>query len=150
MLIPYHLLRRVLPVYKPAPPGSPPSAGCFFLTLLLECIALQCRVSFCRTAKWTSHTCAYSVQFSHSVLSDSLQPQEPQHARPPCPSPTPGVHPNSCPSRCHPTISSSVVTFSSHLQSFPGSGSFPVSEFFASGGHSIHTSPLFWISSPFK
>ena len=80
-----------------------------------------------------------SVQFSHSVLSDSLQAHEPQHARPPCPSPTPGVHPNPFPSSwwCHPTISSSVIPFSSHLQSFPASGSFPVSQFFTSGGQSI-------------
>ena len=74
------------------------------------------------------------VQFSRSVMSDSLQPHEPQHARPPCPSPTPGVYPNSCPlSRwCHPTISSSVVPFSSCLQSFPASGSFQMSQLFAS------------------
>ena len=67
-----------------------------------------------------------SVQFSRSVVSDSLRPHEPQHTRPPCPSPTPGVHPNPCPlSRwCHPTISSSVVPCSSCLQSFPASGSF--------------------------
>src|SRR5574340_862613 len=65
-----------------------------------------------------------SVQFSHSVVSDSLRPHESQHVRPPCSSPTPGVHPNSCPSSrwCHPTISS-VIPFSSHLQSFPASGS---------------------------
>ena len=77
-----------------------------------------------------------SVQFSCSVMSDSLQPHELQHARPSCPSPTPAVHSNSCPlSRwCHPAISSSVVLFSSHLQSLPASGSFPVSEFLASGG----------------
>ena len=73
---------------------------------------------------------AYSVQFSRSVVSDSLQPHEPQHARPLCPSPTPGVHPNPCPLSwwCHPTISSCVVPFSSCLQSFPASGSFPVSQ----------------------
>ena len=71
-----------------------------------------------------------SVQFSCSVMSEFLQPDEPQHTRPPCPSPTPRVHPNPCPlSRwCHPAISSSVVPFSSCLQSFPGSGSFPVSQ----------------------
>ena len=68
----------------------------------------------------------HSVQFSCSVVSDSLWPHKPQHARPPCPSPTPGVHPNPCPSSqwCHPTISSSVVPLSSCLQSFPASGSF--------------------------
>ena len=83
-----------------------------------------------------------SVQFSHSVVSDSLRPHEPQHARPPCPSPTPGVHPNPCPlcRWCHPTISSSVVPFSSCLQSFPFSGSFPMSQFFALGGQSIEVS----------
>ena len=72
-------------------------------------------------------------------MSDSLRPHEPQHARPPCPSPTPGVHPNPCPlSRwCHPTISSSVIPFSSFPQSFPASGSFPMSQLFASGGQSI-------------
>ena len=80
-----------------------------------------------------------SVQFSHWVMSDSLQPHELQHARPPCPSTTPRVHPNPCPlSRwCHPTISSSVIPFSSCPQSFPGSGSFPMSQLFASGGQSI-------------
>ena len=71
-----------------------------------------------------------SVQYSHSVVSDSLQPHEPQHARHPCPSPIPGAHPNPCPlSRwCHPTISSSVVPFSSCSQSFPASGSFQMSQ----------------------
>ena len=80
-----------------------------------------------------------SVQFSCSVVSDSLWPHELQHARPPCPSPTPGVHPNPCPSSrwCHPTISSSVVPFSSCPQSFPASGSFQISQLFASGGQSI-------------
>ena len=80
-----------------------------------------------------------SVQFSRSVMSDSLQPQGPQHARLPHPSPTPGVYPNSCLLSwwCHPTISSSVVPFSSRLQSFPASRSFPVSQFFASGSQSI-------------
>ena len=73
-----------------------------------------------------SHSSWSSVQFSHSVMSSSLQPHELQHIRPPCPSPTPGAYPNSCPSSqwCHPTISSSVVPFSSRLQSFPTSGSF--------------------------
>ena len=84
----------------------------------------------------------YSVQFSHSVVSDSLQPRGLQHARPPCPSPTPGAYSNSCPlSRwCHLTISASVIPFSSHLQSFPASGSFPMSQFFTSGGQSIRVS----------
>ena len=83
-----------------------------------------------------------SVQFSHSVVSDSLWPHEPQHARPPCPSPTPRVHPNPCPSSqwCHPTISSSVIPFSSCPQSFPASGSFQMSRLFSSGGQSIGVS----------
>ena len=81
-------------------------------------------------------------QFSHSVVSDSLQPHELQHTRPPCPSPTPGACSNSCPvSRwCHPNISSSVIPFSSHLQSVPASGSFQMSQFFASGGQRIGVS----------
>ena len=75
-------------------------------------------------------------------MSDSLRPHELQHARPPCPSPTPGVYSNSCPlsQRCHPTISSSVVPFSSCPQSFPASGSFPMSQLFSSGGQSIGVS----------
>ena len=83
-----------------------------------------------------------SVQFSCSVLSDSLWPHESQHASPPCPSPTPGVYSNSCPLSwwCHPTISSSVVPFSSCPQSLPASGSFPMSQFFTSGGQSIGVS----------
>ena len=83
-----------------------------------------------------------SVQFSCSVVSDSLRPHEPQHARPPCPSPTPGVHPNPCPlcRWCHPTISSSVVPFSSCPQSFPASGSFQMSQLFTSSGRSIGAS----------
>ena len=83
-----------------------------------------------------------SVQFSHSVVSNSLQPHGLQHARPPCPSPTPGVYSNPCPSSqwCHPTISSSVFPFTSHLQSFPASGSFPMSQFFTSGSQSIGAS----------
>ena len=83
-----------------------------------------------------------SVQFSHSVVSDSLRPHELQHARPPCPSPTLRVYSNSCPSSrwCHPAISSSVIPFSSCPQSFPASGSFPKSQIFAWGGQSIGVS----------
>ena len=83
-----------------------------------------------------------SVQFSRSVVSDSLRAHGLQHARPPCPLPTPGVYANSYPlSRwCHPTISSSVVTFSSHLQSFPASESVPMSQLFASGDQNIGVS----------
>ena len=83
-----------------------------------------------------------AVQFSCSVVSDSLRYHGLQHARPPCPSPTPRVYSNSCPLSwwCHPTISSSVIPISSCLQSFPASGSFPVSQFFTSGGQSIGVS----------
>ena len=86
--------------------------------------------------------CFSSVQFSRSVMSDSLWPHEPQHTRPPCPSPTAGVHPNPCPlSRwCHTSISSSVVPFSSCPQSFPASGSFQMCQLFTSGGQSIGVS----------
>ena len=99
-------------------------------------------------------------QFSRSVMSNSLRPHESQHARPPCPSPTPRIHSNSCPLSlwCHPAISSSVVPFSSCSQSLPASGSFPMSQLFAWGGQSIgvsasasilpmntkHWSPLGW------
>ena len=78
--------------------------------------------------------------FSHSIMSDSLQPHELQHARPTCPSPTRGVHPNPCPLSwwCQPTISSSVVPFSYRPQSFPASGSFQMSQLFASGGQSMY------------
>ena len=83
-----------------------------------------------------------SVQFSRSVMSDSLRHHGLQHARLPCPSPAPGAYSNSCPSSlwCHSTISSSVITFSSCLQPFPASGSFPMSQLFASGGQSIGVS----------
>ena len=83
-----------------------------------------------------------SVQFSRSVVSDSLRPHESQHARPPCPSPTPGVYSNPCPSSrwCHPAIPSSFVPFSSCPQSLPVSGSFPVNQLFTWGGQSIGVS----------
>ena len=82
-----------------------------------------------------------SVQFSPSVVSNCLRPHELQHERPPCPSPTPGVHSNSCPSSqwCHPAISSSVILFSCP-KSLPASGSFPMSQLFAWGGQSIGVS----------
>ena len=85
-----------------------------------------------------------SVQFSRSVMSDSLQPHELQHARPPSPSPTPGVHSDSHPSSrwCQPAISSSVVPFSSCPQSLTASGSFPMNQLFAWGGQSIGVSAL--------
>ena len=86
----------------------------------------------------------YSVQFSRSVVSDSLRPHESQHARPPCPSPTPRVHSNSRPSSqwCQPAILSSVIPFSSCPQSLPASGSFPMSQLFTWGGQSTRVSTL--------
>ena len=91
---------------------------------------------------WKFLSCPSSVQFSRSVVSDYLWPHGLQYTRLPCPSPIPGVYSNSCPLSqwCHPTILSSVVPFSSCLQSFPASGSFPVNQFFASGGQSIGVS----------
>ena len=82
------------------------------------------------------------IQFSSSVVSDSLRPHGLQHPRPPCPSPTPGVYSNSCPlsQQCYPTISSSVIPFSSCLQSFSAPGSFQMSQFFTTGGQSIGAS----------
>ena len=118
---------------------------------------------------FVSNTFYLSVQFSHLVVSDSLWPHQLQHARLPCPSPTSRVYSNSCPLSwwCHPTISSSVIHFSSCLQSFPASGSYQMSQFSASGSQSIgesastslfpmntkHWSPLGWtgwISLPSK
>ena len=101
--------------------------------------------TFCHLSTPTKNRQASSTisvdtyQFSWSVMSDSLWPHELQHARPPCPSQTPGACSNSCPSSqwCHPTISSSVVLFSPCLWSFPASGSFPVNQFFTSGGQGI-------------
>ena len=89
-------------------------------------------------------SCFSSVQFSRSVVSDSLRPHELQHSRPPCPSPTPRVHSNSRPSSrwCHPAISSSVVSFSSCPQPFPAAESFPMSQLFTWGGHSTGVSAL--------
>ena len=88
---------------------------------------------------WETETLS-SVQFSRSVVSDSLRPHGLKHTRPPCPSPAPGVYSNSCP--LSPNISSSVVPFSFCLQSFPTSGSFPMSQVFTSGGQSIGVSAL--------
>ena len=104
--------------------SPPPSLSC----------SLHCITFLHRTYLHLAFIHSFS-QFSHSVMSDSLQPHGLQHARPPCPSPTPGVYSDSCPLSqwCHPTVSCSVVPFSC-LQSFPGSGSFQMSQFFASGG----------------
>ena len=98
---------------------------------------LKLKVNTIKSYDWEG-----SVQFSLSVVSDSLWPREPHHARPPCPSPTPGVHPNPYPFCwwCHPTISSSVVPFSSCPQFFPASGSFQMSQLFSSVGQSIGVS----------
>ena len=92
--------------------------------------------------RYYSNTASSSVQFSCSVMSDSFWSHGLQHARLPCPSPTPGAYSNLCPLHqwWHPTISSSVVAFSSCLQAFPASGSFPMNQFFASGGQSIGVS----------
>ena len=137
-------------------PASPP---CFVWTL--SCVikqALPFLISMCFRLIWKKkhsyrtvpHLILYFlsstyhnwVQFSHSVLSDSLQPHGLQCARPPCQSPTPRSYSNSCPlSRWyHPAISSSVIPSSSHLQSFPASGSFPMNQFFTSGRQSIAAS----------
>ena len=98
---------------------------CYYLEL-----CIQMSTSFLSPLSFSS------VQFSRSVVSDSLWPHESQHTRPPCPSPTPRVYPNSCPSSqwCHPAISSSVIPFSSCPQSLPASGSFPMSQFFTWSG----------------
>ena len=114
---------------------SPALAGGFFITETPEkpiYISISIYLSI------------YSDQISHSVVSDSLRPHESQHARPPCPSPTPGVHPDSRPSsqRCHSAVSSSVVPFSSCPQSLLASESFPMSQLFASGGQSTGVSAL--------
>ena len=96
-------------------------------------------------ASFSSHnTSLLSVQFSHSVVSDSLRPHESQHASPPCPSPTPRVHLNARPSSrwCHPAISSSVIPFSSFPQSLPASESSPMSQLLTQGGQSIGVSAL--------
>ena len=107
----------------------------------------QCFIHF---VGWEIHPCSFmfycisSVQFSHSVMSNSLRPHESQHARPPCPSPTPGVHSDSHPSSqwCQPAISSSIVPFSSCPQSLPAAESFPMSQLFAWGGQSTGVSAL--------
>ena len=96
-------------------------------------------VAFIQRSYADSQRSFSSIQFSHSVVSDSLWPHESQHTRPPCPSPTPGIYPNPYPLSwwCHPAISSSVIPFYSCPQSLPASGSFPMSQLFAWGGQSI-------------
>ena len=127
--------------------------GCFACSLISSAVGEQCSFlsSHLNNIKEKSHSYTYfkvtpSVQFSCSVMSDSLWPHESPHARPPCPSPTPRVHSNSRPSSrwCHPAISSSVVPFSSCPQSLPASESFPVSQLFAWGGQSTGVSDTFY------
>ena len=122
-----------------SPPGS--SVHGILQAKILEWVVIP----FSSGSSWPrdgTHVLSSSIQLSCSVMSDSFWPHGLQHARPPCPSPTPGVYPNSCPlSRwCHPTISSSVIRFSSCPQSFPTSGSFQMSQLFWSGGQSIGVS----------
>ena len=97
------------------------------------------KVHPCDTTFFPHHQ---SIQFSHSIVSNSLWTYGLWHTSLPCPSPTPGACSNTCPLSqwCHPTVSSSVLPFSSHLQAFPASGSFPMSQFFASGGQSTRVS----------
>ena len=115
-------------------------------SLVCKCVSL-CFICWWWTilALLGSFPLDYSVQFSQfscSVMSDSLWPHESQHTRPPCPSPSPGVHPDSCPSSqwCHPAISSSVILFSSCPQSLPASESFPMSQLFSWGGQTTRVS----------
>ena len=120
------------------------SFNIFHYSLILKCLWF-CYIHYLQNDHF-NHVLIFcifrSVQFSRSVVSDCLQPHEPPQARPPCPSPTPRVYPNSCPlSRwCHPTISSSVGPFSSCPQSSPALGSFWMSQLFSSGGQSIGAS----------
>ena len=142
-------------------------------TKWMFCVYMSTKMSSRSSIRWASWggpsflkhflNACYSFSSVHSVVSDSLWPHEPQHARPPSPSPTPGVHPNTWPSSrwCHPAISSFVVPFSSCPQSFPASRSFQMSQLFASSGQSIGVSasasvlpmnvqdwsPLGWTSS---
>ena len=110
--------------------------------LLLEMNGLNVRQGERDNTKWPSFLSQSVSQFSHSVVSDSLRPHKSQYVRPPCPSQTPGVHSNPCPSSqwCHPVISSSVVPFSFCPQSLPATRSFPMSQLFTRGGQSIEVS----------
>ena len=113
------------------------------------CVCVCVCVCMTKSVCWTTENSTtleikYLVQFSHSVMSNSLRPHEPQHTRPPCPLSTPGASPNSHPLSpwCHWTISFSVIPFSSCLQSFPAWGSFQMRQLLASGGQSIRVSVL--------
>ena len=123
------------PGVEPMSSVSPTLASGFFTTR-------KPKTSHLGSPKWIK--ARDSVQFSCSVVSDSLRPHKSQHARPPCPSPSPRVHSNSCPSSrwCHPAISSSVILFSSCPQSLPAAESFPMSQLFAWGGQSTGVSAL--------
>ena len=115
----------------------------YILHILEYILNFHCKyVIYVTCNDFSTITVLNSVQFSYSVMSNSMRPHGLQHARFPCPSPTPGACSNSCPSSwwCHQTISSSVIPFSSCLQSFPALGSFPMNQFFASGGQSIGVS----------
>ena len=124
------------------PPGDHPDPGIKPTSLMSPALAVR---FFTTTATWEAlffNFIEVSVQFSPSVVSNSLQPHGLQHARLPCPSPAPRAYSNSYLSsqQYHPTISSSVIPFSASLQSFSASGSFPMSQFFASGGQSVGAS----------
>ena len=133
------------PQLKPEIQYLPPCIRCLLFSIFMlhhfKKYWLCLHRSRSRTRVCRLHICAFS-QFSRSVMSDPLRPHGPQHTRPPCPSPTPRVHPNPWPSSqwCHRTISSSVIPFSSWPQSFPASGSFPMSQLFASSGQSTGVS----------
>ena len=125
---PYHPVILLLGVY-PRELKIHVCMNTWMIIAALVTIAPKCKQPRCPSADewintmWSGHTMGYSVQFSCLVMSDSLWPHESKHARPPCPSPTPGVHPDSCPLTqwCHPAISSSIVPFSSCPQSLPAS-----------------------------
>ena len=123
-----------------SPPGS--SVHGISQAGILAWVAVSYSRGACWPRDWTLVSCLSCIQFSRSVVSDSLRPHGLQHSRPPCPSPTPGVYSNLCPLSwwCHPTIPSSVIPFSSHLQSFPATGSFQTSQLFVLGGQSIGVS----------
>ena len=125
--------------------GWVPKNWCFWTVLLDKTLESPLDCSEIKSVNSKGNSVQFSlVQFSHSVVSNSSWPHELQHARPPCPSPTPRVHSDSCPSSqwCHPAISSSVVPFSSWPQSLPASESFPMSQLFAWGGQSTGVSAL--------
>jgi len=125
-------------------PLPSPTSGKSWGNLILESLVYTALLWTYHNSFWKKKSPFSSVQFSCSVMSDSLRPHELQHTRPPCPSSTPGVHSNSCPSSwwCHPAIWSSVVPFSSCPQSLPASESFPMSQLFEWGGQSIGVSAL--------